>query len=586
LTHRVSHVFILFMLAVLGSSYNDAKSAPESAPVRGASPVTAIAAAQAEFAKGNWSSAITLYRKHLRSIPSDLLAWNQLAAAYYHSGQIKLALETLRRFDKTTPDKSFNYFYQGMCIAILGSDKDAVRFWEYASNWSDEFGARATFELASAAAKDGDLAKTRQWLQTYVQKFPRGPDVNAAKDQLKALNEGKKPDGLKGFDRPDPEATIYKYHPWSLFQFPHFWEINTGFESSESIGYQPGPLEPGSRYGTIERRSEQDTALLVNASIGVGPIRKDNNSSFAGYTYKQNWLTQPDSLPTWVSEGFSLDLFPIRGDMMQRTHQLFGDYRRQATSQLYMGAYARVSFSRIGSSFFPSPDDSNLRVVTSDVDTSLLIPWIGWSWNQTNRTMFSLYLRKEIHNQSPEHSNKTYDFASSSDMPAISLGFSHGLEFPSKRLQMSFDLYQYEFVFNDFWLDYTRRAALAAAEYTIYRGLGATMTLGYYQDSYKLPYIKTGSCSGSLDSENPVPVACLRADTGTLLNLNVYYEKSQNLRFDVSYQMVENSSDQKVYSESKNTIAAGVVWAFPGTRRVAKMTKRFADVAFTKDSEQ
>jgi outer membrane protein assembly factor BamD (BamD/ComL family) len=586
LTRRAYYAGVFFMLTALSAAYNDAKSAPEFPPARNMPPVTAISAAQSEFTKGNWNAAITLYKKHLRSIPNDLVAWNQLAAAYYHSGQIKLALETLRRFDKTTPDKSFNYFYQGMCVAILGSDKDAVKFWEYATNWADEFGARATFELAIYAAKDGDIPKTKQWLQTYLQKFPRGPDANAAKEQLRALSEGKKPEAMKGFDRPDPEATIYKYHPWSLFQFPHFWEIQTGFTSSENIGYQPGPLEPGSRYGTIERRNEQDTALLVNASIGVGPIRKDSNSSFAGYTYKQNWLTQPDSLPNWISDGFSLDAFPIRGDMMERTHQLFGDFRRQASSQIYMGAYARVSFSRIGSSFFPSPDDSNLRVVTSDVDTSLIIPWVGWSWSQTSRSMLSLYLRKEIHNQSPEHSNKTYDLSASVDLPAISFGFAHGLEFPSKRLELSFDLYQYEFIFNDFWLDYTRRAALAAAEYTIYRGIGASVTLGYYQDSYKLPYIKTGSCSGSIDSENPIPVACIRADTGNLIHLNVYYEKSQNLRFDLSYQMVENSSGQKVYSESKNSLSAGVVWAFPGTRRVAKMTKRFADVAFTKDTEQ
>ncbi len=585
MTHRSCQNIFLLMLAALCVVYNDAKSAPDSTPPRSISPLTAIAAAQAESARGNWAAAITFYKKHLRSVPTDLGAWKQLGAAYYHSGQPKLSLNTLRRVSRTTPDKSFNYFYQGMCIAILGSDNDAQKYFEYASNWSDEFGARATFELAVIAAKNADIAKAKHWLQVYISRFPRGSDINTAKDQLRGLTEGKKPDNLKGFDRPDPEASVYKYHPWSLFQLPHFWEVQTAFSSAEMVGYQPGPLEPGSRYGSIERRNEQSTALLINASMGVGPIRKDSSASFAGYTYKQNWMTQPDSLQNWISDGFSLDSFPIRGDMMERTHQIFGDFRQQVTGQLFTGAYARLAFSRIGSSFFPSPDDSNLRVVTSDVDTSLLIPWFGWSWNQTNRTMFSLYLRKEIHNQSPEHSNKTYDIFST-DTPAVSLGLSHGLEFPSKRIEMNFDIYQYEFIFNDFWLDYTRRAILAAADYTIFRGIGASITLGYYQDSYKLPYIKTGSCSGSTNGDNPAPVACMRADSGNLIHLNVYYEKTQNMRFDLSYLMVENGSDQKVYSESQSNLTAGVTWAFPGTRRVTKMTRRFADAAFTKDTEQ
>jgi hypothetical protein len=574
------------MLAALGPAYNDAKSAPDGQVVRSTVAVNAMSAAQTEFAKGNWSTAIAFYRKHLRSVPSDLQAWNQLAAAYYHSGQVKLSLETLRRVEKSTPDKSLNYFYQGMCIAILGSNKDAVKYWEYASNWNDEFGARATFELGISGIQDGEIAKARQWFQLYNQKYPRGPDNKAAKDYLKAITDGKKPENVKGFERPDPESTIYKYHPWSLFPVPNFWEIYTGVASVEHTGYQPGALEPGSRSGTLERRHEQDTNLLVNASIGFGPVRKDSNTSFAGYSYKQNWLTQPDSIQTWGSEGFSLDAFPIRGDLMERTHQLFGDFRRQASANLYMGAYARISFSRIGSSFFPSPDDSSLRVVTPHIDTKLVIPWIGWSWNQTNRTMFSLYLRKEIHNQSPEHSNKTFDISSSSGMPALSFGASHGIEFPAKRVEMTFDVYQYEFIYNDLFLDYTRRAALASAEYNIYKGLGASVILGYYQDNYKLPSIKTGSCTGATDSENPAPVACIRSDIGNMLQVNVYYERSQNLRFDVSYLMVENSSAQKVYSENTNTISAGLVWAFPGTRRVAKMTRRFSDAAFTKDSEQ
>jgi Tfp pilus assembly protein PilF len=573
------------MVALNIAWINEAKSAPDSAAAgkntRGRPPLNS---AQSEFAKRNWPAAITYYRRHLKLAPNDYLSWGKLAVSYYNSGQTKFAFETFQRIEKLTPEKSMNYFYQGMCVASLGSEQDARKYWEYATNWTDEYGARSAFELALSTYQDGDIERSKQWLMFYIQKYPRGPDAQSAKDFLKNLNDGKKIDSPKGFERPDQEASIYRYHPWSLFDYPHFWEIQTGVNNTETTGYQPGALEPGTRYGPLEERAEQKSDFLVSTSIGVGPIRKESNTSFAGYSYRQAWLVQPESVQAWFTEGFAMDNFPLRGDLLERTHVFFGDIRRQFTPNLYGGAYSRLSYSRIGSSFFPSPDDSSLRVVTSDVDTQLLIPWMGWSWNSTNRSMFSLYLRKEIHNQSLEHSNKTFEL-SFSGSPKLSFTLSHSINFPPKQIEVTFDLFQYNFIFNDYWLDYKRTGALAAVDYTIWKGIGASLILGYYKDSYNLPHIRTGNCEGTDQSDNPKPVVCDRNDTGTMTQITVYYEKSQNLRLDLSYLMVENGSDLKVYSDSKNTLLGSVTWAFPGTRRVSKMTRRFSDAAFTKDTE-
>ena len=110
------------------------------------------------------------------------------------------------------------------------------------------------------------------------------------------------------------------------------------------------------------------------------------------------------------------------------------------------------------------------------------------------RSMFSLYLRKEIHNQSPEHSNKTYDLTGATGDPAISLTLTHSMDFPQQRLETTIDIFQYEFIYNDYWLDYTRRGVVIGADYNIYKGIGASAILGYYSDDYKLPHIKTGGC--------------------------------------------------------------------------------------------
>ncbi len=573
------------MLMVTSPWYNDAKSAPNAPQSKPLVPQNLYATAQGEFAKGNWDRAIPFYRKHLRSFPADYRAWNQLAAAYYHSGQVKLALQTLQRIQRQSPDKSFNYFYQGMCIAVLGAEKDAIRYWEFAANWPDEYGAKATYELAVAYYRAADDTKARQWLTTYAQKFPRGPEAQNVKDILKSMSENKTKDDVSGFERPDPELTIFKYHPWSLFKVPHFWRVQVGGLNIETTGYEPIRTEDGS--GTLVRPPVTDTAMTVNASIGIGPMRQKGATSFAGYTYKQQWLMDLNGILSWFEEGLSLDYFPLRGDMLERSHQFFGDVRRQITDNLFVGAYGRLEFQRLGSSFFPSPDESSLKVVTSQTDTQLLLPWVGWSWSPTMRSMFSLYLRKEIHNQSPEHSNKTHDLLGNNGDPAVSVAFTHAMDFPAQRLETSFDIFQYEFIYNDYWLDYTRRGGIASADYNIYKGIGASALVGFYQDDYKLPHIKTGGCGALVpNTDEGTPASCPRSDTGNMIQIGLYYNKSTNTRFEGTYTMVENSSNLKVYSGSKNTIWFSAIWAFPGTKRVSRMTERFADAAFTKDAEQ
>ena len=569
------------MLSCWQLSDNEAKSAPDSGNVR----VSSLSQAQAEFAKGSWDKAITLYRRHLRTVPNDYQAWNQLAAAYYHSGQVKTALSTLERIQKNTPSRSFNFFYQGMCIAVLYGDSSAVKYWEYAAHWTDEFGARATYELALHHYRTGDDAKAKQWLTTYLQKFPRGPDSASVKDLLKSAGEDKKTDAAKGFERPDPELSIFKYHPWSLLKTPHFWQLQIESHGKESQGYQPSQ-----EIGNIEEKNSSAYSLKTKSSIGVGPIRQQGAISFAGYTYKQDWLIQPETLQAFLSESFSLEAFPIRGDMMERSHQFFGDVRKQFSPSLFAGAYARLEFSKVGSSFFPSPDESSLKVVTPNRDVQLFIPWVGWTWNSSQRSMLSFYFKKEIHRQSGEHSNKTYDLNLSGGEPAISFTLSHAVDFSDKNLNLNFDLFQYEFIYNDYWLDNSRTGGLLGVNYSIFKGLGSSLIVGMYQDKYKLPHVRTENC-GNVPPTDPTSddnarVYCVRQDAGQLVQVTVYYDKSTNLRFQFQALMVENKSNRKVFSDSEVAYSGGVSWSFPGTVRVSRMTERFADAAFTKDTDE
>ena len=562
---------------------NNAKAGPKS-PQPAQAAGSFADAARAEFAKGNFDKAIDLYRKYLRGIPSDYSAWSQMGAAYYHAGQPQTALKTLQRVERLAADQSYNYYYQGLCLSVLGFEPTAVKYWEYAAYFPDEPGSKAVMELAVSAYNHNDDGRARYWLQVYLHRFPQGGMVTRANELLRSLDpNGKRQEDVKASERPDPESVIFKYNHWSLFNYPHFWRLQIGTESEEIQGYQPD------EHHTIVQRTDSHYAFLVNAAIGVGPIREKYATAFAGYAYRQRWNAERETLDAWVKDPSNFQLFPLRGDLLERTHQVFGDVRRQFNDRYFLGLYARLDFTRAGSSFFPSPDDNDLRIVVSMKDTQLMIPWAGISWDDNMRTMIYLYMRKEINKASPDHTNKTYDITGSTGDKAMSFGISHVMEFPAIGLDVNGELFQYEFIFNDFWLDYTRKGVLVGADYNVWQNINLAALVGIYDDQYKLPRIKQGDCNqtGDVNSTTASSDAqqCKRADSGQLLQASVYWSYSSTTRVTGSYQMVVNSSGMKEYSESKNTMRLDVAWAFPSIKRVQRFTERFADAAFTKDTD-
>jgi hypothetical protein len=559
---------------------------PTRSSVRKPTVQVALEQAKASFAVAQYDKAIDSYKRYLSTFPQDYLVWGQLGAAYYHAGQPRTAQRMLQRVERLSPDRSYVYYYQGLCFSVLGLEATAQKYWEYAGWFSDEYGARSTAELIASTYKMREDGKARFLAQSYLQRFPSGAHRQLAMNILKSFESGKRIEDIKVSERPDPDLTVYKYSPYSLFHKPHFWIVQMGLANSTMSGY-----EPTFREGLLTRESDE-TSLIVNASLGIGPIRQELATAFAGYAYKQRWYMDSTTLSDWMSNPFDLEIFPLRGDQLARTHQLFGDVRRKLNERLFLGFYSRLEFSRIGTSFFPSSNDDDLKIVLSLKDTQLNIPWVGFSWNESFRTMFYLYLRKEIHNNSPDHSNKTYDFTGASGDQAVSLGITNAFDLPSWRLSGSFDLFQYESIFNDYWLDYTRQGLLINLDYNVWKRLNAFLNAGTYRDNYKLPRIKQGDCStvseriiDGLEGLNPVS-NCDRSDSGTLMQLGIYWNQTANLRFSGSYQMVESSSEMKEYSETINTIRLDATWAFPGVKRVTRMAERFVDSAFARDDEQ
>jgi tetratricopeptide (TPR) repeat protein len=540
--------------------------------------------ARSELAKQNYENAADLLRKHLRTARRDTSAWTLLGVTYYQMGLPRRAVEVLRRVEKHTALRSQNYLYQGLSFQLVGATDVAIRYFQYTATFNDEFGSRAAWELIVHYYNAEDLNLTRYWSTYYLQRFPTGPRKQNVQEVLKSL--GGKKLTLDTGTKPDLELSLFKYHPLSLFKKPHFWMIQGSVLNQMTSNYHPvekprGGVEPGesSNYG-----------VNANAAIGAGPIREGSLSAWGGYMYRQNWITDPPLVEYWLTNPTDIQGFPLRGDALERKHQLFGDLRKQFGSNLMIGLYGRLEFLRIGSSYFPSPDDDELKVSFTKSESTLVIPWIGASFYENMRTIAYLYLQKEINSQSPEHSNMSYDFTGRSGDRAFSFGVTHAMEFPSVDLDLAIDIFQYEYIFNDFWLDRTRKGALITGSIRLWYKLYANAVLGYYEDDYKLARYKIQKCDGAVEGEETssegAPLLCPRQDTGTLMLAGLYWNQSPHLRFSASYLMVENKAEALEYNESSQTIKLDVTWAFPSVRRVTRFVERYADLAFTKDNDQ
>ncbi len=582
-TRRIVRL-VLTLITLLALSQGVAGAAHAQAPA------TYAQQGRGKFQQKKYDEAINLFRLHLRRVPKDYNVWNELGAAYYHSGQPRKAIRYLKHVERKTTEKSYNYYYQGISYVAADVPEKAKEYLNYgAQRFVDEYASRSTFEMAAIEYNDKNRPRAQYWLTLYMQRYPTGVYAPQAARMLGSLRQGVWLEKVEGTQKGDQEEALFKYNKLSLSPKPHYWFMQGGWRTSEFAGQEPAPG------GGLKARAYQDMAALVNTGVGYGPWRQDDMTAFGGYTYRQEWITDLDRITEWTDEPTDIEYFPLRGDLLERHHQFYGDFRRDIAGLFYYGIFGRYEFTRIGSTFFPSPDNEELKKVLKVSDTQLIIPWLGAAYNDGMRTLVYLYMRKELNDDSPDHSNKTYEFGLSGGSPVMSLGISHDMDFPENNLTVGIEAFRYEFIYNDYWLDYKREGFFLSAENEFIPRWFVNGLFGYYQDEYVLPRLKLKSCGSQppnananegVDDAATNPVSCTRDDTGTLLQLGVYWNWTQFQRFNFMLQQVDNKNpQQKEFQESKQTIQVMYTMAFPSVKRVARFVDRYADTAFTKEAE-
>lgn len=556
------------------------------------------AAGRQKFREKKYDEAVELFRKHLRRAPRDYGTWNQLGAAYYHTGQPRKALRYLKQVERRTIEKSYNYYYQGLCYTASEQPDKAKEYFHFiAARFTDEYASRATFEMAAIEYNSMNGRRAYSWAQQYLQRYPNGVYRPQAQRMLQLLAQNDFSQKFEGIEKPDSEAALFRYNKLSLHPTPHYWLVDFGWQYIDIAGQEPAPQ------GGIKPRNNQSMAALINGGIGIGPLKQGEVTLFGGYNYRQKWLTDAERLETYAEDYGDIGYFPLRGDLLERRHQFYGDFRRELGKSLFFGVFGRYELARIGSTLFPGPEDAELQKVLKISDTSLVIPWIGISYLGNMRTLAYLYLRKEINEDSPEHSNKSYDLGiepgDEGGEPVLSFGLSHDIESPSTKTNFNIEVFRYEFIYNDYWLDYKRTGFFLSAEHELLPrwyiyGLG-----GYYRDEYILSRLKLAACgtqpksTSETGQASPLPTStptraneCPRTDTGSLLQAGVWWNWTQFQRFSADIQMVENkNADQQEFEESKMMVQFQYTMAFPSVKRVARFVNRYADTAFTKEAE-
>jgi len=205
--------FIMLIISCIGLA-GHVGSATAAAAMGGRRQVQAsiLGKAQAEFSKQNYDEAVNLYRKHLRAYKTDYNAWNQLAAAYYHTGLPRRALRYFKQVEKKTTDRSHNYYYQGLCYEALELPDQARAYLQSAAQVADEYGSRATFELASLEYNARDRDKAGFWLNQYLARYPGGVYRSRATQMVQSLQTGLWIPNIRGVEKPDMEKALYRYN--------------------------------------------------------------------------------------------------------------------------------------------------------------------------------------------------------------------------------------------------------------------------------------------------------------------------------------------------------------------------------------
>ena len=541
-----------------------------------------LQAGKKAFRHKDYVLAQKLFRLHLRRYKKDYDSWNYLAASYYHLGLPKKTLRYLKYIYKKTKLKSFNLLYRGLALKTIKKNARAIKMFKRAIDFHDTYGELATFELAMLHYHAGNTSEARKWGRIYLKRHDKGIYVKKAKRMLDSLQLGQHLSDLHGIEKPDLTRAKFKYHHLSLFNFPHFWLLQVGNEAFDFAGKRP---DAG---GKLANHFNQVFGLLSNFGLGIGPLRSDFFSFWAAYTYMQRWLTNAGRIKLFLKDIKDIKYFPFRFDLLERTHRFSSSLTFKPHPQINLGLYGHWAYRIMGSNQFSDPDGFTALKGTIPLSHSILvIPWIGLSYLTYLRSFAYLYIEKTLDKSDSDFSNVTFgrDGSSILDYFFVSLGGRQIFTLKEYGLSLEIDIFNTHYLFNDYWLDFTRLGGAAKLKLSILSTAYLAARVGYLVDDYSTEVIKLGLCknTGSKLPVNTQHKACHhdRKDSAIIYEATGSFDISPTKRIELQVVRVENTNNELLeYQRRETKYKLRLTFAFPSAKKTLSYVDKFSDPVY------
>ncbi len=538
-----------------------------------------LSRAQEEFSQRRYSDALNSFRSYLRTHPDDQDAWTRFAATYYHTGQAKQALIYLRKARPPAALKNYNQFYQALCYDALGDRNQAHRILNRLIKTDDSFAEDALFEKAANRFEDGDAVEAKASADEYLKRFRDGRYKAPVEQMLRQLPLAGKLE-VPESQRARYRRSYFEQHPLALLPYPHLWYYQLGYS------YQRGTRSnPAYKQGepTIETGiGFEQYKLQTSAGLTIGPFTSNGAQTYIGYAYSQDWLSDGDRMQIFTADPTDLQYFPFRPDLMERSHRLYAESSGRHGDITY-GAYAHWEYRRAGSELFPAPERPEIRKAFDVSTDTLLVPWVEWNMLPDHRLRSFFLLEKKLSREQTDFSFKSYNFATSSEDPFLSVSVQEFSEWPSLRLKTGFEVFRWRYLTNDFWESYASTGVASNAEVSLFPQLKLMLRADFMENIYDYDTIKTGKCNDAASSSSDsfggvssIAKLCSRIDHKLHLGGTLSYLTSKQQAFSavIDYRDLTNAT-QKVYNESALDILVVFTHSFPSLGGTARFIEPY-----------
>ena len=393
-----------------------------------------------------------------------------------------------------------------------------------------------------------------------------------------SLQSGRYLPGVKGTYPYTMEEARFKHSPRSLFDIPHFWFTQLGWDYTG--GKKTNPAREQAR-PTVKNQDFEEYSLLFNAGIGVGPLKAKDSEASIGYNYFQDWVSTQERMNTYRKDPIDFLYLPFRPDLMERTHQLFIDMVKAQKSSINFGVYGEFGIKRVGSTLYEPPEQiQELRTVLNVSKTTYVIPWITFEYLNNFSNKFHLYFKKEIQDEDPTLSNQSYSLFDENEETFFSFGLQQTARAPAIKTIFSLDLVNYQYIFNDLWEDHKRMGFILRSRTKI-KDFIFLLGFGMYEDDYQLETIKTSRCDFEAVDPNGKGVPCRRKDNGILGSAGIRWniDISNFISGHIQHKKHTNTK-LKVYDRTQNKILIMFTHSFPTAKRSMRYINQFQHASF------